>query len=315
MGRGRRIKLRSPRPIALEYARDVSSRINGRGAPVRNGFIERFPSNNEEPPLAKMLRGGQGGGVRLKLLLSLLWFSVRAPHETEYPARGWAALLDLGDPETNGARRINAAITWLAKNDFIRTEPHRGAPTTVYLKDERGNGQPYTLPAHVHNAKKEAGEEITRDEYWVQLPASFWIKGWIAVLSAPAVAMLLVMLDEAAGSGRTERLWHSPSQAAERFALSPDTRTDGLLELEAYGVLDKKRTSISPGVFDFKRLRNVYDLHLEQLTVAPGDARPSSTNLSLVDLVPEGSPTGATAAGTAVPKETKESASAGRQPD
>ncbi len=69
----------------------------------------------------------------------------------------------------------------------------------MYLKDERGNGQPYTLPAHVHNAKKEAGEEITRDEYWVQLPASFWIKGWIAVLSAPAVAMLLVMLDEAAG--------------------------------------------------------------------------------------------------------------------
>jgi hypothetical protein len=85
--------------------------------------------------------------------------------------------------------------------------------------------------------------------------------------------MLLVLLDEA-GMGSTKNLWHSPRQAKDRFALSQDTRTDGLLELEAYGIVDKRRSSVAPGVFDFKRMRNVYDLHIEQLTVAPGEPRP-----------------------------------------
>jgi hypothetical protein len=227
-----------------------------------------------------MLRGGQGGTVRLKLLLSLLWFSVRYPHETEYPARGWAALLDLDQPETNGARRVTAAFSWLASNDYIRVVPNPGAPATVFLKDERGNGMPYQLPVVALKAKEEAGGEMTRDDYWVSLPASFWTNGWMAVLRAPAVAMLLVMLDEAGYARRLEGLWHSPSQAQERFGLSQDSRTDGLLELEAYGIVERRRSSISPGVFDFRRMRNVYDLHLEQLSVPPRTPRPAKPAVS-----------------------------------
>lgn len=67
----------------------------------------------------------------------------------------------------------------------------------------------------------------------------------------------------------------APRQAQERFALSQDTRTNGLLELEAYGIVDMRRSPVSPGVFDLRRMRNVYNLHLEQLEVPPGVARPA----------------------------------------
>lgn len=283
VGRGRTINLRNPSPDALEHARDLAGRIYKRPAPVRNGFVERARPADREPPLAEILRGGQGGSVRLKLLLSLLWVSVRFPHETQYPARGWAALLDLPEPETNGARRINAAVTWLADRKFVRVTSRPGVPSTIYLMDERGTDSPYRLPAEVVKGKKLTHEEISRDEYWISLPPEFWLNGWIAVLSGSAVAMLLVLLDEAgkAGKGSIRGLWHSPRLAQDRFALSQDTRTNGLLELEAYGIVDKRRSSISPGVFDFKRVRNVYDLHLEQLTVAPGAPRPRAV------LVPE----------------------------
>jgi hypothetical protein len=280
VGRGRVIKLRDPSPLALESARDLARRINNRPAEVRNGFVERLGRADQDPPLAHMLRGGQGGSVRLKLLLSLLWVAVRPPHETEYPARGWAALLDLEQPETNGARRVTAAFSWLAANRYIRVVPNPGAPATVYLKDERGNGKPYKLPAAALKAKKETEGQLTRDDYWVSLPATFWTEGWIAVLRAPAVAMLLVMLDEAGMAGRVNGLWQSPQQAQDRFGLSQDTRTDGLLELEAYGIVGKKRSPVSPGVFDFRRLRNVYDLYLEQLDLPPRTLRPSEQKVS-----------------------------------
>jgi hypothetical protein len=86
--------------------------------------------------------------------------------------------------------------------------------------------------------------------------------------------MLLVLLDDAKARKDSDGIWHSPSRAWDRFALSQDTRTDGLLELEAYNIVDKRRTPISPGVFDYRRMRNVYDLHVEQLTVIPGEFRP-----------------------------------------
>jgi hypothetical protein len=120
-----------------------------------------------------------------------------------------------------------------------------------------------------------------------QSPTLRTTKGWIGTLSASAVAMLLVMMDEAAGSMSNERLWHSPSKAKSRFGLSPDVRSAGLRELTAAGILTMKKTSINPGVFDFRRLRNVYDLHLEQLTVEPGDTPPAGEVVDVQSLTDE----------------------------
>jgi hypothetical protein len=266
-----------PSAQAIEYAEDVARRVSGRSAPVRNEFIERMDPSTQLPPLARLLRGGQGGEVRLKLYLSMLWFAVRPPHETAYPARGWASLLDLPEPETNGARRVSAAIEWLDENHFVHVERHPGTPSVVYLLDERGNGNAYTLPYAALKARMEAGQPLDRADYWVSLPAKFWTKGWLALLSAPATAMLLVMMDESAASpDKTTRLWHSPSQAARRFGFSQDVRAAGLRELAADGLVTLHRTPIASGVFDFRRMRNAYDLHLQQLFVEPGQERPET---------------------------------------
>ncbi|GAC1594691.1 MAG: hypothetical protein NVS3B21_16940 [Acidimicrobiales bacterium] len=284
----RRPGVKSPSPVALEYAEDVAARVSSRPVPVRNGFIERLDSaSTDDPPLATLLRGGQGGAVRLKLLLSMLWFAVRAPHETSYPARGWAGLLGLDQYETNGARRITAAIDWLEANNLVRVVRSPGVPSKVFLLDERATAATYELPFAALTAKREAGEALDRDDLYVTLPSDFFTKGWIAVLGAPAVAMLLVMVLEARFARRTRGLWHSPSQADRRFGLSQDTRSTGLQELELYGIVVKRTMAVSPGVFDMKRRRNIYDLHLEQLLVAPGQPRPTE-ELTPEDLDPAG---------------------------
>jgi hypothetical protein len=92
---------------------------------------------------------------------------------------------------------------------------------------------------------------------------------------------------EARYSNRTRGLWHSPSQAKQRFGLSQDTRSAGLQELELYGIVDRRTGPVSPGVFDMKRRRNIYDLHLEQLRVPPGQPRPAE-EVGLEDLAVEG---------------------------
>lgn len=270
--------------MSLEYAEDVARRVDKRSVPVRNGFVERLdPAATNDAPLAVLMRGGQGGAVRLKLLLAMLWFSVRPPHETSYPARGWAGLLGLDEYETNGARRVTAAIEWLETNALVRVVRQPGVPSKVFLLDERATGKAYKLPFKALEAKRAAGGEESRDDYYLTLPVDFFTRGWLAVLSAPAVAMLLVMVLEAKYSGRMTGLWHSPAQAKARFGLSQDTRTAGLQELEKYGIVDRRTRPVSPGVFDMKRRRNIYDLHVEQLFADPGQPRPDKT-LGVADL-------------------------------
>jgi hypothetical protein len=48
-----------------------------------------------------------------------------------------------------------------------------------------------------------------------------------------------------------------------------------------------KKPSINPDFFDFLRLRNVYDLHLEQLTVEPGDTPPAGETVEVQPLTDE----------------------------
>lgn len=291
-------KLATPEPIALEYAEDVAARVRHRPVPIRNGFIERLdPADTNEPILARLLRGGQGGAVRIKLYLSLIWFSVTPPHATAYPARSWAALLGLPQHETNGARRISAALDWLDDAGLVVVEPRPGAPSRVVLRDERGNDELYEHP-HDTWLAASVSDTVTRDDYYVKLPHEFWTKGWLSVLSGPAVAMLLIMTLEARYSGRLTGLWHSPTQFKRRFDLSPDTRKVGLAELTTYGILDKRTQPVSPGVFDKKRRRNIYDLHLEQLTVFPGESRPS-TGIDEVQVLAPETVDDSTAAGTA----------------
>jgi hypothetical protein len=255
--------VRRPSPIALTAAEHVAKRNHRRQLPLRRAFAER-PDNAERPtPLARMLRGGRGGSVRLRLYL---WLGAAPPHELTYPARAWAELLDLDDPAGAGARRIADAVRWLEKNEFIEVTTRSGAPNIVRLLDDAGTGEKYETPGMAFNRLrgKKPAAQIHR---YIQLPPELWTSGWMAVLSPAALAMLIVLrVQVGAKDPDTEEVWVSPEYATKAFLLSEETRTRGVRELQRAGLLIiRRRQLVTTDSFDFRRFRNTYQLRLDQL--------------------------------------------------
>jgi hypothetical protein len=253
---------------ALEVAQAIKSRMGKRDhAPVRVAFIgsnDSVRAEGEVPPLAKILRGGRGGEVRLKLELSFLWFAVNPPHDLAYPARVWALLLDLDDAEGRGTRRIRQATTALAEAKLIEVLGRSGQPNRITLLDEGGKGVAYRLPGDAYNKARGTGEEW-RHRY-IQIPDTLWTNGWLATLSGAALAMLLVLFGELGQKDATKTdIWFSPSRAQKIYGLSEDTRSKGLRELRAAGLISARKRAVSRDVLDFRRLRNTYRLELDKL--------------------------------------------------
>ena len=80
---------RTPSPNALAAADALAQRGKGRSAQLRRIFIERADIGMPTP-LARMIRGGRGGEVRLKTYMSMLFIAGKSPHDVSYPARAWA---------------------------------------------------------------------------------------------------------------------------------------------------------------------------------------------------------------------------------
>jgi len=272
--------LPSPLPDAISAAGELASRSRGRAAQVRVALLLKSASNPTSP-LGRIIRGGRGGKVRLKLYLSLIWLSAAPPHDSAYPSRAWATLLGLPDPAGLGARRINEAVRWLEANNFVTVELRPGHPNRVTLLDEVGEGDSYSVPGERTRALKEAGRarvgdpEFDRHRY-IQLPAEFWTSGRFSVLSTPAVAMYMILLSEKGANPDSTELWLSPRVAAERYGLSSDTRAAGFDELRRAGMVEVRRRHVSSGIFDVTRYRNVYKL-LTDGTPSAGEALPAPT--------------------------------------
>jgi hypothetical protein len=201
---------------------------------------------NGDPPLARMMRGGRGGEVRLKLYLSLTLLAVRRPYDiTSKPGRAWAELLDLPDPDVNGARRIGDALNWLSDARLLHLVRRPGLPPDITLLSPSGNGRKYAW-------------NLGR---YISVPLDFWTQGWILSLSGTAVALLLVLLEMQGGRTAQDPPWLTGLQR-KRYGLSDDTWTRATKELEHHQLLTVRR--IPQGKeFDYRRLRNTYwvDLH------------------------------------------------------
>lgn len=221
------------------------------GVQLAEPFIRRSDPSDAPPPLALLLRGGQGGEVRLKLYLTMSLLAVRPPFDINepVPARSWAFALGVADPEHRGARRVSDAITWLAERKFLETERRQGTPGAVRLLHTDLSGRPYTRP--------------TQNERYITLPLGLWGQGWIAQLSGTALALLIVLLD--LQSGRGEPQWISPAQAHRRYDLSPDTWTKALKELTALGLVTVSRRP-QGGTFNYQRMRNAYWVRTDLLS-------------------------------------------------
>jgi hypothetical protein len=263
-----------PSKWSLELARSAGRRVYNRSLRIRRGFLltrEAAPS-----PLAELLRGGRGGGTRLKVYLAILWIAGAPPYDTRFPARTWAALLDLEDPYIKGARRVTDALAFLEDHRLLTIERSKGEPSVVTLLREDGSGRKYTPPA------PEEGKRLSQADRYIRVPSHFLTHGWLPVLSARAIALLLVLRDrqpvsdkmaeqEELPSRPSAPFWTSPSEARSNYGLSADTWTRGTQELAAHGLVWVTRRPVSKDEFDQKRRRNEYRLVLRQLGKIPGD--------------------------------------------
>ena len=252
-----------PNVEAVQAAEHLAKRTKGRSAQIRRRFIERPDNTPTSPPLARLLRGGRGGHVRTKLLLTMLWVGANPPHDVTYPARAYAALLGLPKPDTTGARRVLDAIAWLETHQFLTVENRPGHPSRVTLLRELADGQPYSVPGATFNKLRgQDPDDVTVTQHrYIQLPPTLWTSGWMAVLSGPGLAMLLVLLTELGGRDTEREIWFSPGMAKRRYDLSEDTRTAGIRELANAGLVTITRRDTNPDPFAVRRLRNVYRLH------------------------------------------------------
>lgn len=204
-------------------------------------FPVAFLFGEDVPTLALLIRGGHGGEVRLKLYLTLTMMATKAPFDLKKPrtSQAWSKLL--GFPQETGKRRIADAFNWLEDQKLIARERQAAKPARIALLDPSGRqGKPYEQP-------RQAGR-------YVNLPIEFWTKGWIVSLSATAIALLLVLLENQ--SGHKSALYVTRYKR-ERYHLSADTWTRATKELESHGLLSVERKNMGDD-FEYFRQRTTY---------------------------------------------------------
>jgi hypothetical protein len=199
-------------------------------------------------------RAGRAGEPRIKLALTLLWLS---REDVEWavenvPAATMATLFGLEDPETLGAERVRSAIRWLNEAEIIRAEIRQGRSPRLAARHESGN-KPWTSPVG------QSGRKIADDDRYAQLDKSFWANGWIAVLSARAIAALVILLDATWGRkgakkqpktieaektiGVTYELgWFhvTEDQLRNQYGISRDLFDRGIKELAGWGLVEQR---------------------------------------------------------------------------
>ena len=208
--------------------------------------------------------------MKLKLLLSMLWIAVAAPYDVTQPARVWAELLGLDDPEKKGAARVNAAVRRLVEGQFLEAEKRKGLPSRLILRDETGNGDVYTHPGSHWEPKKGSSKKPKNAPRYTQIPATLWTNGWIAALSAPAVAMLLILLEQSKGKN-FDGMWFAPSVAAKRYGISEVTRRKGIDELAAFRLITVDRIPVGRGTLSTIRWRNTFSVQMARFNDRPED--------------------------------------------
>ncbi|WP_157880254.1 hypothetical protein [Streptomyces katrae] len=228
----------------------------------RVSFAPSFVRSREAstlPPLARLIRGGRGGEVRLKLYLCMVMMATAEPFDIKRPPtpQTWCRRLAL--PADSGPRRVTSNMKWLAENGFIELGPRRGyAPPTIQLLPLDGEG--------------EAFERASLKGRYVGIPIEFWRNGWLLALNATTIALLFALLESQGGHSEPR---YVPRQRRESYGFSHNTWTEARKHLESHGLLAVTRTPQGSD-FDYQRLRNSYWINESRFSEMPGS--PSGSN-------------------------------------
>jgi hypothetical protein len=238
-----------------------SKRRTGVQLPI--GFVRDLQSEPQSTPLARLIQGGRGGEVRLKLYLSLSLLATAAPYDIgqPIPSSWWAHALGLPDPERLGARRVSDALDWLDRNEYLELRRRPGYPSSVTLLDPRGGGGRY-------RSRVDA-----RETRWIVVPLDLWRQEWIVVLSGSGLALLLVLMELT--GGRTTKPVSLETGRHPQYGLSEDTWRRASKELVDLKLLTVGRIT-EEGELGMRRTRNTYRLRLDRLAELPLGEVPSS---------------------------------------
>lgn len=231
--------------LALTVKRDA--------CPLRRSFVQRPTLGDELSPLNKLLRtqgltGGKGGGLRIALLLTLIWVNASPPYASNRVAAYWAELLGQEDPREAGARAIRDALHELAERDLVRLDS-QGSRTEIILRNEssptnnKGKPHPYQPPF------------ITGDPY-IQVPRTLWTSGLAGALSGAGIAMYLCSL--AMTRHDDPEFFIAAHFFDEHYGISRSSRKRGLAELVDKGILTVYKAESVDFATHRRTTRNLY---------------------------------------------------------
>ncbi|MGP5391852.1 hypothetical protein [Glutamicibacter arilaitensis] len=268
---------------ALEYSKALAVVVDGsvgarKAVPIRNSFV-RNDDPAKDTPLKKLVtgRGGRGAAVPVMLYVALIWKCAKKPFSVTLSARQWAGLLGLPDAAGNGARRIANALQTLKDHNLIKLDKAHGEVSTITLLDESGDGSDYGLPS---TAYSKSG--LKRDLYF-KVSSRLWTSGKFQQLSAPGLAMLLILQEE--GGHKPSRspfevfraipqgseVWFTTENFPTRYGISASMRSRGTKELIEARLLETTRRPVGPPgtlmSFTTEKLRKVYTLQGEAVVV------------------------------------------------
>ncbi|MDF8266461.1 hypothetical protein [Luteipulveratus flavus] len=250
-----------PNQEAIERLEKIAKQSKRSTVQLPQAFARDGQSKVADPVLAMLLRRN---GLLVKTYLTVAMVSTKDPHTTTKPATELAAALGLPQPETAGARRVNAALKQLENLDLVRREHRRGRVPITHVLDARGSGKPWG--------------EVSLGNPWITLPITLWQRGWFVALSPRAIT-LIVVLKELTHGRPGQKAWVDGIRKRQ-YGLSDDTWTRATTELVSAGLLDIERdTYQSQGE---PRQRNVYRLRLDLLSLLdPGDPVPDTDSEAL----------------------------------
>lgn len=136
------------RAAAERELRKVASKSQRTGnVPFPPDFVIAKEGQDGRAPLARMIQGGQGGSVRLRLYLCITMMATKEPFNLRKPPtpKAWARMLNL-DPE-KGDRRVQRNLKWLAENNFIKLEQRWGGPAEIRLLSAAATGVSTSAPS------------------------------------------------------------------------------------------------------------------------------------------------------------------------
>ncbi len=207
-----------------------------KGARLDPRLIYR-PASGEAPALYDLAigSGGAGGGVRVKVYLSLLLAVSPRDREkgttfTPDPER-WAEMMLLADPPGGGAERIRNALRWLHTQHYITRAG--GSVTVNHQLSVRGEVKDYIDP-------------YDDEKTYCNVPISLWRQGWLPLLTASELMALIVLLqlqqEQLREHGKDNLVDLYAKDRNKRFGFTDETWLKGVAGLMALGVITDRET-------------------------------------------------------------------------